>query len=140
MSTEIKIIVYIGFVVSLFFVRDLTVYLVMFAVISILLSRMPFQSIKRGWIPISLFMLFTFISNVLLQHGKILLNMGSFVVTDEGLKIALLRTARVFFMMAGAKILTAAAGIESLVESLGRLLKPLERLGIPVNDFSGFNS
>lgn len=136
MSTEIKIIVYIGFVVSLFFVRDFTVYLIMFAAISILLCRLPFQSIKKGWIPISLFVAFTFISNVLLQHGKVLLNMGSFVVTDEGLKMASLRTARVFFMIAGAKILTATVGIESLIESLGGILKPLERLGIPINEFS----
>ena len=136
MSAKNKIIAYLGFVVSLFFVRDLTVYLVMFAVISILLCRLPFKSIKKGWVPISLFMAFTFISNVLLQHGKVLLSAGPFVVTDEGLKVASLRAARVFFMIAGAKILTATAGTESLVKSFCELLKPLERLGIPVSEFS----
>lgn len=35
-------------------------------------------------------------------------------------------------MIAGAKILTATTQIELLVGAFGRILKPLERLGIPV--------
>jgi energy-coupling factor transport system permease protein len=136
LSPEIKIISYLGFVVGLFFVNDSIIYLLIFAAISILLCMQPFQSIRRGWVPISFFLIFTFLSNVLLQHGKILLKMGSLMVTEEGLSIASLRTARVFFMIAGAKILTATTTTESLIEAFGKILNPLERLGIPVNEFS----
>ena len=136
MSPEIKILSYLGFVVGLFFVNDSIIYLLIFAPISILLCAQPFQSVKRGWVPISFFLIFTFLSNVLLQHGKILLKMGSFMVTEEGLSIASLRTSRVFFMIAGAKILTATTTTESLIEAFGKILNPLERLGIPVNEFS----
>jgi energy-coupling factor transport system permease protein len=135
LSPEIKIISYIGLVACLLFVKDIGIYLLICIIISILLCRQPFQSIKKGWVPISFFLLFTFISNVILQEGKILLTMGPFMVTDEGLSTASLRTARVFFMIAGAKILTATTRTESLIEAFGRILKPLERLGVPVNDF-----
>lgn len=135
MSSEIKIILYIVFIVCLFLIRDVTVYLFIFVAISIFLLRIPFKSLRSGWIPISLFLLFTFISNVLFQHGRILYSIGPLVITGEGLDIAFIRTTRVFFMIAGAKILTAKTQIELLVGAFGKILKPLERLGIPVVEF-----
>ncbi len=135
MLPEFKIILYITFIICLFFIKDITVYLLIFVAISILLLRVPFKSLKSGWIPISLFLLFTFISNVLFQHGKIVYGTGSLVITEEGLNIAAIRTMRVFFMIAGAKILTATTGIELLVNAFGKILRPLERLGMPVNEF-----
>ena len=38
-------------------------------------------------------------------------------------------------MIAGAKVLTATTQIELLVGAFGKILKPLERLGIPVFEF-----
>ncbi len=49
--------------------------------------------------------------------------------------MALLRTLRIFFMVAGAKLLTATTPIEMLVEALGKTLAPLEKTGLPVKDF-----
>jgi len=132
---EIKIIIYIVFIVSLFFIKDITVYLYISVAILVLLFRIPFHSMKRGWIPIGFFLIFTFISNVLFQHGKILYSAGPIIITREGLHIASIRVMRLFFMIAGAKILTASANIESLIGAFGKLLKPLERLGIPVVEF-----
>lgn len=60
---------------------------------------------------------------------------GPLVITKEGLDIASMRTMRVFSMIAGAKILTATTEMESLINAFGKILKPLNRLGIPVNEF-----
>lgn len=135
MLPEIKIILYIAFIICLFFIKDLTVYLLIFVAISILLLRIPLKSLKSGWIPISLFLIFTFISNVLFQHGKIIYRTGPLIITEEGLNIASMRTMRVFFMIAGAKLLTATTKIELLVNAFAKILRPLERLGIPVSEF-----
>ncbi|MEW6675575.1 MAG: energy-coupling factor transporter transmembrane component T [Nitrospirota bacterium] len=135
MSPQIKIISYIAFIICLFLIKDITVYLFIFVAISIFLLRIPFKSLRSGWIPISLFLLFTFISNVLFQHGRILYSRGPFVITEEGFNIASIRTMRVFFMIAGAKILTATTQIELLAGAFGKILKPLERLGIPIVEF-----
>ena len=135
MSPEIKIVLYIIFIFCLFLIKDVTVYLFITVAILIFLLRLPFKSLKSGWIPISLFLLFTFLSNVLFQHGRILYSKGPLVITEEGLNIASLRTMRIFFMIAGAKILTATTQIDLLIGAIGKILKPLERLGIPVIDF-----
>jgi len=135
LSPEIKIILYLVFIICLFLIKDITVYLFILFAISLLLLRIPFKSLKTGWIPISLFLLFTFISNVFFQYGRILYSVGPLVITEEGLSISASRTMRVFFMIAGAKALTATTQIELLVGAFGKILKPLERLGIPVFEF-----
>jgi len=88
-----------------------------------------------GWIPISLFLAFTFISNMLFQPGKILYKAGSVFITEEGLTAAAIRAARVFLMIFGAKVLTSTTDIEALAGAMGKILKPLERLGVPVKEF-----
>jgi energy-coupling factor transport system permease protein len=132
---EIKILLYIFFVVCLFFIKDFTVYMIIFFAILLLLFRIPFRSLKSGWIPISLFLLFTFASNALFQNGKILFGSGPFVVTAEGLDVASVRTLRVFFMIAGAKILTSTTPVGLLIDGLERIFRPLERVGVPVHEF-----
>ncbi|MBU4320685.1 MAG: energy-coupling factor transporter transmembrane protein EcfT [Thermodesulfovibrionales bacterium] len=135
MSSEFKIILYVVFIVSLFLIHDLSVYIIILIALSLLLLRIPFASLKRGWLPISLFLAFTFMSNVFFSHGKILYNLGPIVITAEGMHIATLRTLRIFFMVAGAKILTASTPLDVLVAGLGNILKPLEKTGLPLNDF-----
>lgn len=97
--------------------------------------RIPFRKIISGWLPISLFLTFTFVSNVLNQHGKILYSHPPIVITGEGLVIASVRTARILLMIAGVKILMGFSRTEDIIRALGRLLSPFERLGIPVRDF-----
>ena len=135
MSSESKIILYVVFIVSLFLIHDLSAYILILIALSILLLRIPIASLKRGWLPISLFLAFTFMSNVFFSHGKILYNLGPIVITAEGMHTAAIRTLRIFFMVAGAKILTASTPLDVLVAGLGNILKPLEKTGLPLNDF-----
>ena len=132
---EVRIILYTGFVVCLFFIKDLTLYMLILTMLLILMLRVPFSVLKKGWVPISFLLLFTFISNVLFQHGKIRFQAGPFIITDEGLNTATVRTMRFFFMIAGAKMLTATTTPGSMVNALGRLLGPLRKLNIPIDDF-----
>lgn len=132
---EIKIISYVVFIATLFLVQDFSVYIVVFLIMVIFLTRIPWKSLKSGWIPITLLILFTFVGNVCFQSGKILYKAGPFSISDEGINIALIRTMRLFFMISGAKILTATTSIESLMGAFERTLKPLERFGVPVAEF-----
>jgi energy-coupling factor transport system permease protein len=135
LSPELRILSYIIFIVFLFLIKNLYLYLFICIVISGLLFLIPFRHVKSGWVPISLFLVFTFLGNVLFQHGKILYHAGPLLITQEGLNMASIRTFRVFFMIAGAKILAATTKVELLVNALGKMLNPLERLGIPVGEF-----
>ena len=132
---ELKIVSYFFFVALLFVFDNLNVYLFSSAALGLFFLRMPSRAVKSGWLPISLFLLFTFMSNIIGRHGRVLLTTGWFLVTDEGLNIAAIRTLRVFLMIGGAKVLMASATAEEMVEGLGRLFGPLERVGLPVKDF-----
>ena len=132
---ELKITIYVLFLVSLFLIRDMTGYLFLLGILCLFLVKLPLKSLKAGWLPISLFLLFTFIGNVLGRHGKVLLPAGLFTVTDEGLHIAAFRTVRIGLMIGGAKVLMASAKTEDMVAAMGRLFGPFERVGIPVKDF-----
>jgi energy-coupling factor transport system permease protein len=132
---ERKILIYIAFILGLFFIKNLLFSFGIFILMATLLARIPMASLLRGWIPITIFLFFTFFSNLLFQHGRILFQAGPLFVTEEGLTAALLRTIRIFCMIAGAKILTATTGIEPLIGAFARLLKPFERLGVPVEEF-----
>lgn len=135
MLPEIKIVLYITFIASLFAFEDIGFYCAALAASLLFFLRVPPKKLKSGWIPITLFLLFTFLSNVLNRHGRILFSSGPVVVTDEGVEIASLLTLRVLLMIGGAKILMASAKPEEIVNALGRLLGPLEKVGVPVKDF-----
>lgn len=105
------------------------------ATVSLLLLRIPSASRNKGWLPISFFLVFTFISNILFGQGKILYNLGAIVITEGGIYSASMRTLRIFFMVAGAKILTASTPTEILVCAFGNILSPLEKTGAPVREF-----
>jgi energy-coupling factor transport system permease protein len=136
LSPEIKILFYIGFIVLVSAVGNLQVYALIFLLLclGIPLLRVPFKVVRSGWMPISIFLVFTFAGNLLNQHGKILIS-SPFIITEEGLNIAAVRTLSVLFMIAGAKILIATSGTEEIIQGLWKLLRPFEKLGLPVRDF-----
>lgn len=82
-----------------------------------------------------MFLLFTFISNVLNQHGRILYSAGPVLITHEGLMLASIRSTRILLMIGGVKYLMATTRTDDLIHALARLLGPFEKAGIPVKDF-----
>jgi len=132
---ELKILLYVTFIIALFVAQDLRVYLAAGVVLGLLFTRLPLKTLKSGWLPISIFLLFTFFSNVLGRQGRIVLSFGPVILTDEGVHIAVLRTLRVFFMIGGAKVLMSSMKTEEIVNALGRIFGPFEKFGVPVSDF-----
>lgn len=90
---------------------------------------------SSGLFPITLFLLFTFGGNLFFHSGRIIYDNGFFSITDEGFRIAAVRTLRIFSMIFGAKILTEVLSIDEIIRSFGNILSPLERVGVPVKDF-----
>jgi energy-coupling factor transport system permease protein len=132
---DIRIIFYLVFAVSLYFIESLSVLYMFCGILAAFLLRLPFQKLKAGWVPITFFLLFTFLSNLLNNHGKVLVAIGSFFITVEGLKTAVFRSLRLFLMIGWLKVLMAGMPTIDLVNALGRLFMPMERLGLPVKDF-----
>jgi len=135
LPAPIKILLYVFFVISLFIIKTPGVLAVLTLAVSPLLLAVPFRLVRQGWVPISLLLMFTFLSNVFFHQGKVLYHSGMLIITEEGFTIAAVRTLRVFLMIMGAKIVIGTTSIESLVAAMGRMFRPLERFGLPVGEF-----
>ncbi|HEX8947918.1 MAG TPA: energy-coupling factor transporter transmembrane component T [Dissulfurispiraceae bacterium] len=135
MPSGIKLLLYSCFAAGLFLVKDLTPHLLIAACVAGSLVFIPFRKTRGGLVPITLFLGFTFMSNLLYQSGRVVYMLGSFALTDEGLRIAGVRTLRVFDMIFAAKVLTSLTPLEDMIASLRKVFQPLERVGLPVHDF-----
>ncbi len=128
-SPKARILLYILLVIAVFVSDSLEVSLVILLVVLVSAVRVPFSSLKRGVIPITLFLFFTFISNVLFQQGIVLYELGGLQFTDEGLRQGGSLTLRLFIMIVGAKVLTASTRSEDLINGMSGLLGPVGRIG-----------
>ncbi len=135
LPAEFRIIAYLVFVASLFFFPLLKFYLLLAVLLSLCLMRLPLKKLTSGWVPISLFLFFTFVSNAFYHQGKILYAAGPVLLTQEGLLLAVLRTSRVLLMIAGVKFLMATTQTDKIISGMSRLLYPFEKIGVPVEDF-----
>ena len=113
----------------------LAFYACLLLVLSICLITVPYPTLKAGWIPIFIFLTFTFISNALYHSGRIIYAAGPVMISQEGLNLAALRTLRVLLMIGGVKLLMARTKTDHVVKAMANLLKPFEKVGMPVKDF-----
>ncbi len=135
MSAELRISAYLIFVISLFFCPDLTYYSASCLILAAALAALPFRTLKAGWIPISVFLVFTFFSNAFHQAGRVVFISGPVLLTEEGLRLASIRTLRILLMIGGVKLLMGTTKSDAVIAALARLLSPFERLGLPIKDF-----
>lgn len=136
MSPRLKISLYVLFIAALFFVRSIYLHAFTAAAVSVVvLFAVPPRKIKGGIIPIMFFLLFTFAGNLFFHSGRIIYRVGLLSVTDEGLVLAGVRALRVFSMIYAAKLLTSVLSVDEMIRSLESILRPFEKLGLPVKDF-----
>lgn len=128
-SPKAKILFYLGLVIAIFLFDNFRFGLLLLLVTILCAVRVPLSTLKRGLVPILLFLLFTFLSNVLFQEGTLYYEVWGVPVTEEGLGRGRLLTLRLFTLILGAKILTATTGAGDLVRGMTALLGPVGRVG-----------
>lgn len=135
MYSGIHLLLYTFFAVLLFIIGDIHWHLIMAAGVASALFCIPLKKIRGGLVPILMFLGFTFISNLFYQSGKVIAVLGPATMTDEGLRIAAIRTLRVFDLVYAAKILSHITPLETMIGSLRTVLQPMEKIGLPIRDF-----
>ncbi len=123
-----KILLYILLAIVVFASNSYKINLGLLCIVAACAVRVPLSSLKRGVVPIMIFLTFTFISNVMLQEGEEMYRVLGMSVTYEGLVLGGQLTLRLIILILGAKILTATTRAEDLVQGLGELLGPIGRL------------
>lgn len=126
-SPTAKILLYIFLIITVFFSNSFKADAGILILVFIFTFGIPVSVLKRGLIPITLFLAFTFFSNILFQSGRVIYEMGGIAVTEEGLRRGGHLTLRLFILILGAKALTGTTKAEELIRAINVLLGPLGR-------------
>jgi len=124
-----KILLYVLLAIVVFASGSYKINLAVMCLVAVLAANVPLSSLKRGIIPITLFLTFTFISNILFQEGHVVYQVFGLRLTHDGLVRGGELTLRLFILILGAKVLTSTTGAEELVHAMSALLGPVGRLG-----------
>ncbi|MBI4698344.1 MAG: hypothetical protein HY758_05385 [Nitrospirae bacterium] len=133
-NPRVKIILYALLVIAAFMSNSFKVDLGLLFLVSIFIAPAKSSILRRGIIPITIFLFFTFASNALFHTGRIVYESWGVTITEEGLRSGGHLALRLIILILGAKILTASTSADDLIKGMTSLLGPAGRLRT-VRDF-----
>ncbi|NLJ58923.1 MAG: energy-coupling factor transporter transmembrane protein EcfT [Tissierellia bacterium] len=138
LDPRLKIMMTIIFIVSIFFIKNFTGFLIVigFLTLSISLSKVPVKFVIRGLRPILLIIIITFLINLLMTPGRTIFKIGFINVTEEGLKQAGFMAVRLTLLIMGTSLLTLTTSPIILTDGIESLLSPFKRFGLPAHELA----
>jgi energy-coupling factor transport system permease protein len=83
-----------------------------------------------------LIILLTFMLNMFMIDGEVLVKIGFLHITKEGVYTAVFMAVRLVLLIIGSSLLTLATKPMSLTDGIESLLKPLRRIGVPAHELA----
>ncbi len=138
LDPRIKIIATLLFVVELFIVDTFWGFLAAVVALAVVIriSKVPLAFILRGLKPIFLIIAFTFILNLFVIPGKVLIEIGPLSITQEGVYTAFFMAARLILLIIGSSLLTLTTKPMSLTDGIEALLSPFSKIGVPAHELA----
>lgn len=137
LDPRVKLVSTLLYLISLFLFRSISGYLVatIFLVCMIRLSKVPLSYIVKGLKPIIMLLMITVLFNLFLtRDGDVLLHAWIFTVTEGGLRTAVFMAVRLIYLIIGSSLMTFTTTPNELTDSLEDLLRPLNRVKVPVHE------
>jgi len=104
--------------------------------ICIKLSGVPLKFMLKGLKPIFMIMLFTFVLNIFMTSGEVLVALGPLKITIEGIYNAFFMVARLALLIIGSSLMTLTTKPINLTDGIERLLSPLQKIGVPAHELA----
>lgn len=138
LDPRVKLVATLLFISSLFVVNQAAGYIVavLFLATAIKLSHVPFRFMVRGMRAILFLLVLTFVFNLFLMPGEAVLSVWKLTVTREGITIAVKMAVRLSMLIIGSSVMTLTTTPNNLTDGLERLLKPLQKLRVPVHEIA----
>lgn len=119
-------------------------FLTVVALISILISKVPFVVVAKGLKPITIIVAFTALLNIFWGRGENLLvtftvipNFWTVNIYKEGIINALLMTQRIITLLAATSLYFSYATTPiALTDGLEKFFGPLKKIKVPVHEFA----
>ena len=139
LDPRVKIVCTLLYLISLFLFNNIWGYLVAtaFLVFVIRTSKVPFKFIVRGLKPIIMLLMITVVFNLFLNNqGKILVEFWVLKITTVGLETAVFMAIRLIYLILGSSLMTFTTTPNALTDGIESLLKPLEKVKVPVHEIA----
>ena len=138
MDPRAKLVGTMVFIISVFVFHTFPGYAVatLFLAGMIIISKVPPKFMFKGLKAIVMLLMITVIFNILLTPGKVLWQWGILHVTEEGLKLAGRMAIRLTYLVIGSSIMTLTTTPNQLTDGLERLLRPLNKLHVPIHEIA----
>lgn len=138
LDPRVKLGTTIIFIISLFLFHGAAGYAVaaVFLVLVIRLSKVPFRFMIKGMKAIVFLLMITVVFNLFMTPGEPLISIWKLTITKEGLKLALLLTVRLCFLIIGSSVMTLTTTPNQLTDGLEKMLGPLKKVKVPVHEIA----
>ena len=126
------------FIISVFVFHTFAGYAVatLFLAGVIALSKVPVKFMFKGLKAIFILLLFTVAFNIVLTPGEVLWQLGFLKVTKEGLILAGRMAIRLTYLVIGSSVMTLTTTPNQLTDGLERLMRPLNKIHVPVHEIA----
>ncbi|MNO30239.1 Energy-coupling factor transporter transmembrane protein EcfT [compost metagenome] len=108
----------------------------LFVICILRMSKIPVHVFAKGLKPIVIILMFTFIYNALFTKGTVIWSWSFLEVTEEGLINGTRLVWRILLLILLASIVTLTTKPLTLAHGLEKLLSPLSKIYVPVEQFS----
>ena len=139
LDPRVKIMISLFYIVDLFLVNNFKgyIFIVVFTISSIIISKVSFKYIFKGLKPIFVLIIITALLNVFMTDGKILVFKWQFLtIYKEGLVLAAFMVIRLIFLIVGTSLLTLTTSPIELTDGIEKLLNPFKRIGVPAHELA----
>ena len=135
---RMKLVVTAVYITMLFVARS-TLALsvgVLFVLITYPLAGISLRLIAKSVRPVLPIIIFTALINMFFVGGEVMVTLGPFTITDQGLRVALHMCVRILCLIGGSALLTYTTSPISLTDGIELLFSPLKRVGAPVHEIA----
>lgn len=139
LDPRVKLIATLLYIISLFMFKSIIAYFIagIFLFTIIKMSKVPFGYIIKGLKAIVILMVITIVFNLLLTPGEeTLVSFWVFTITKEGVIKSVFLAIRLIFLIIGASLMTFTTTPNHLTDGLERLMKPLQKIRVPVHEIA----
>ena len=139
LDPRVKIVCTLLYLISLFLFKSVLGYVIctIFLIAVIRTSKVPFRFITKGLKPIILLLLITTIFNLFFTTtGNILVSVGFIKITEDGLRASVYMVLRLIYLIIGSSLMTLTTTPNELTDGIERLLRPLNKVRVPVHEIA----
>lgn len=134
-----KLVFTLIYIIAVFLVKTWVGYSLLLVTLAaaIAAARIPLSSMFRGLKPLMIIIVFTALLNMLYtSEGRVMVSFWVITITDLGLIKAGYMVLRITLMVMGTFLLTYTTTPMALTDGLERLLRPLNKIKVPVHELS----